>query len=200
MKPLQNDLPSGDKVLYVFYDFETTQDTDYSVKAAVHVPNLVCLQQFCSNCEDLDDIERECIRCGKRKHSFWEDPVGDLLTYLCEPRPWVSKVIAIAHNAKAFYLHFILNRAILLKWQPELIKNGMKIMSIKFEHMVFLDSVSYMPLPLRKLPEASGLMSYKSWYPHYFNTEEHLDYIGVIPDVSYYDASEMSDSERREFL
>jgi hypothetical protein len=78
--------------------------------------------------------------------------------------------------------------------------NGMKIMSMKFEHMVFLDSLSYMPLLLRKLPLTFGLTSSKSWYPHYFNTEEHLDYIAVIPDLSNYGASEMSDSVRREFL
>jgi hypothetical protein len=63
----------------------------------------------------------DCERYGKRKHSFWDDPIGDLLSYLCEPRPWVSKVVAIAHNAKAFDSQFILNRAIQMKWKPELI-------------------------------------------------------------------------------
>jgi len=27
MQPLKNELPSADAVLFVFYDFETTQDT-----------------------------------------------------------------------------------------------------------------------------------------------------------------------------
>jgi len=40
---------------------------------------------------------------------------GELLSYLTERRAWANKIIAIAHNAKAFDLHFILNRAILLK-------------------------------------------------------------------------------------
>jgi hypothetical protein len=115
-----------------------------------------------------------------------------LLSYLCEPRPWVNKVIAIAHNAKAFDLHFMLNRAIFLKWKPELIMNGMKIMCLKFKHMVFLDSACFIPLQLRKLPEAFGLTSSKSWYPHYFNTKENLAYIGPIPDVSYSGEIEMS--------
>ena len=34
----------------------------------------------------------DCERCGKRRHSFCDDPVGDLLTYLCEPRPWAKKL------------------------------------------------------------------------------------------------------------
>jgi hypothetical protein len=155
MKPLQNKPAPTDKVLYVFYDFETTQGTKYSETATVHAPNLVCLQHFCSKCESIEDIEQYCLQCGRRKHSFWQDSVGDLLSYLCEQRQWINKVIA--HNAKSFDLNFILNRAILLKWQPELITNGMKIMCMKFEHMIFLDSISYLPLSLRKLPEAFGL-------------------------------------------
>jgi len=61
-----------------------------------------------------------------RRHSFFEDLVGDLLSYPCEQRPW-CKVVAIAQNAKAFDSQFILNRAILLKWTPELTLNGLKI-------------------------------------------------------------------------
>jgi len=108
--------------------------------------------------------------------------------------------VAIPHNAKAFDLHFILNRAIILKWKPELITNGLKIISMKMEHLLFLDSVSFLPCALRKLPEAFGLQATKSWYPHYFNTEENLDYIGTMHDKSYYGLEEMSEGEREEFL
>jgi len=103
------------------------------------------------------------VRCGKRTHWFWDDPVGKLLLYLREQRPWAKKIVAIAHNVKAFDLHFILNRAIMLKWQLELITNGLKIMCMKMEHLVFLDCESFLPCPLRKLPEAFGLTASKSW-------------------------------------
>jgi len=78
----QNDaLPTaGDKVLYAFYDFETTQNKRYADKATLHVPNLVCVQQFCANCEDVED--GDCVRCGKGKHSFCEDTVWDRLSYI----------------------------------------------------------------------------------------------------------------------
>ena len=36
--------------------------------------------------------------------------------------------------------------------------------------------------------------------PHYFNTEEYVDYAGPIADVSYYGTIEISEWERREFL
>jgi len=54
---------------------------------------------------------------------------------------------------------------------PELIMNGLK-MCMKTEHLVYLDSISFLPCALRKLPEALDLSASKSWYPHYFNTEE----------------------------
>ena len=101
MRPLKDEAPPSDVVLYVYYDFEMTQNTTYSDGGAtLHVPNLVCLQQFCSRCEDVEDAKRECERCGVRKDSFWADPVGAMLTYLCRPRPWVKKVVAKAHNEK----------------------------------------------------------------------------------------------------
>jgi len=79
--------PSTDKVQYVFYDIETTQNTEYTDEAKLKVPNFVCVLQFCSRCEDVEGVERDCVRCVKRNHSFRQDLVGELLTYLTEPRP-----------------------------------------------------------------------------------------------------------------
>ena len=36
--------------------------------------------------------------------------------------------------------------------------------------------------------------------PHYFNTEENHDYVGRVPDISYYGVYEMGGGERKEFL
>ena len=105
----------------------------------------------------MSDIEEDCIQCGKRIHSFWDDPVGDMFNYLRESRHWVEKIIVNAHNAKAFDLQFFLKGVILLKWQLEMIMNGMKIMCMRMEHLLFLDSVSLLPVALRKLPDAFGL-------------------------------------------
>ena len=63
MRPLKDALPDAcDKVLYVFYDFEVTQNTRNSDKATIHVPNFVCLQQFCSQCEFAEECGY-CVRC-----------------------------------------------------------------------------------------------------------------------------------------
>ena len=66
---------------------------------------------------------------------------------------------------------------------------------MKIHHIQFLDSVFYMSMPLRKLPEAFGLQVSKSWFPHLFNTKANLDYVGPIPDIKYYGADEMSEGE-----
>jgi hypothetical protein len=70
---------------------------------------------------------------------------------------------------------------------------------MKMERLVYLDSVSFLPCALRKLPEAFGLTTAKSWYPHYFNTEKTLDYFGPIPDICYYGADDISEGEIKEF-
>jgi len=61
-------------------------------------------------------------------------------------------------------------------------------------------TVSFLPCALCKLPEAFGLQAAESWYPHYFNTEENLDYVVPMPKRSYYEVDEMGGGEREEFL
>jgi hypothetical protein len=200
MQPLRNELLRSDNVLFVFYDFETTQDTKISENATEHIPSLMCVQQFCSICETSDDTGMDCERCGWRRHSFFDDPVRDLLSYLCEPKPWCSEVIAIAHNAKAFDSQFIPKKAILLKWNTEFILSGLKIISMKMQNIHFLDSISYLRMPLRKLPEAFGLSSIKSWFPHYFNTKANLNYVGPISEIKYFGLHEMGEGERKDFM
>jgi hypothetical protein len=84
--------------------------------------------------EQYDD----CAQCGKRKHTVWKDDAVRACCGICVNR---DKVIAIAHSAKAFDLHFILKMAILLKWQPELVMNELKVMCMKVEQITFLGSV-----------------------------------------------------------
>ena len=198
MKPLSNELPRSDNVLFVFYDFETTQDTRFSDAATVHIPNLLCLQQFCSLCEMQSDITVDCARCGKRKHTFFDDHVGDL-SYLCKPRQWCKRIVAIAHNVKGFNAQFILNTAIFPKWNPNLILNGLKITCMTIHNLTFLGSISFLPMALRKLPQAVGLSVTKSWYHHFYNTKANLNYVGPIPGIEQYGVAEMNESERKEF-
>ena len=73
---------------------------------------------------------------------------------------------------------------------------GQKDMCKKVEQMKFVFS----SVALRMLSIAFGLTAFKSWYRHYFNTEKPLNYVGPIPDASYYGVKEMSDAEITEVL
>jgi hypothetical protein len=81
MPTFKDRVPLSDNVLFVLYDSETTQETKVSESATLHV------QQFCSQCETPADIDVDCQRCGKRRHSFRDDTVGAFLSYLCKSRP-----------------------------------------------------------------------------------------------------------------
>jgi hypothetical protein len=71
-----------------------------------------------------------------RGNSFWTDPVGDLVSYTFKFRPWADRIVVIAHNAKTFYLLFVLNRLVRMKMLPEiLIMNGQKIICLKVENV-----------------------------------------------------------------
>ena len=162
MASLSDRAPRSDRVLYIFEDFETTQDTMCGNASFERVPNLVCVQQFCAMCVEDLGMDEDCQMCGMRKHSFLTDPIGDLISCTFKSRSWVDRLMAIAHSAKAFDLHFVLNRLVRMKLLPEhLILNGQKIMCLNVDNVTWLDSLNYPTMPLRKLPNAFGLTAKK---------------------------------------
>ena len=62
---------------------------------------------------------------------------------------------------------------------------GQKILLMKMVTLKFIDSISFLPFPLRKLSSAFGLTAAKGWYSHYFKTQANVVYVGSIPDTSY---------------
>ena len=64
MLPLVNLAFSSEYLLYIFYDFESTQYQKRSDRTNEHVQNLVCLKQFCSKCDNISDIEQDSIQCA----------------------------------------------------------------------------------------------------------------------------------------
>ena len=66
--------------------------------------------------------------------------------------------------------------------------------------MKIIDSICFLPFPFRKLSGAFGVTPTKVWYSHCFNKKENLNYVGSIPDASYYYGDEMNAGEIAEFL
>ena len=71
---------------------------------------------------------------------------------------------------------------------------------MRVQHIVFMDSLNFLPMALRDLPKAFGLPAQKGFYPHYFNTAANLTYVVEYPEVSYYGVDTMKSQERSDFL
>jgi len=172
----------SDKFLYVSFDSECTQDLEKRDGSFVHVPNLICAQQMCSKCEALDDLSVDCEQCGKRIHTFWKDPAGKFIEYLLLSRLFADKVYAISHNSRGYDAQFLLRRFLELRWAPQLIIDGSKILSMVVENLHFLDSLNYLPMSLKSMPKSFDLTCKKGYYHHFLNTANNLDYVGSHPD------------------
>jgi len=73
----------------------------------------------------------------------------------------------------------------------------LKIICMQIQHLTFIDSVSFLTMPLRKLPEAFGL-SVKNHGVHiFFKTQANLNYVGPIPDMSQFGADEMGSQKEQ---
>ena len=166
--------------LFVYWDSETMQDT------GVHVPNLVCAAT--SNCDDLFHFEgTTCI-------PDFLDWLRDLaLDY---------QLTVLAHNSHGFDSYLILDELYKQYVFTEQIVNGAKIMSLSINggDIRFKDSLCFFQMPLAAFPKAFGLTEHKKgFFPHFFNTPDHQDYVGPLPDKSHYDPEGMSVQRAQDF-
>ena len=160
---------------YIIFVYEAYNDS------IQHVPNLVIAQKVCSGClnEPLDD----CENCVTRK--FYDNKAfGD----------WLFKQkhhIAIAHNLKGydgcFILQYILNSLTPECKLPEVLVNGTKILSITYKSVKLIDSYSFLPVALEKLPKMFDIAELKKgFFPHLFNQPENFSYVGPFPAREFY--------------
>ncbi|XP_013396770.1 uncharacterized protein LOC106163657 [Lingula anatina] len=109
--------------------------------------------------------------------------------------------ILLAHNMSGYDGFF------LLKWLkdqcivPDVILRGAKVLSIKVGDITVLDSYSFLPMALNKLPAAFGLDESlsKGYFPHFFNTPENQDYRGKMPATNFYGSDSMSTGARERY-
>ena len=110
------------------------------------------------------------------------------------------KVICLAHNLKGYDSYFILQHCYRQYRRVNQLVNGAKILSLSLADLRFLDSLSFLPMPLAAFPKAFGLQELKKgFFPHFFNTQDNQDYIGPIPAQDYYDPQGMSPARKDEF-
>lgn len=171
---------------YIFFDYEAQQNT------GTHIPNMAIAHDF-----------------EGTKYVFSTDDMGSANDKFCK---WaLSKEMKgttyIAHNSKAYDTYFIIQY--ILKHMPtvkyEIVRNGTKIMMLEIKegglNIKFIDSHNFVQSKLSDFPKTFGLTeAKKGYFPHYFNTPENQNYIGPLPDKSYYGYNSMATKQRATFI
>ena len=163
----------------LFFDFECNQEH------GIHGVNL---------CIVHDEKGREELFEG-----------NDTVKKFCE---WLltkehENCIVVAHNFQGYDGYFIQNYLNKNAIHYEVILRGAKIlaMTIPMFNIKFIDSLSFIPMPLSQFPKTFGKTELcKGYFPHFFNKEENQNYIGPIPDVDYYSPKTMKPQAREAFL
>ena len=87
-----------------------------------------------------------------------------------------------------------------IKKAPDIIANGCKIICVHWRSIKIIDSYSFIPLPLSGFAKTFGLKELKKgFFPHLFNTPDNQNYIGLYPEVNFYQPDLFSPSKRDEF-
>ena len=101
--------------------------------------------------------------------------------------------IVMAHNGQAYDFYFVLKQFYKnsSKYVPNLVINGTLLMQMLVKttdvELKFIDSVNFIPAPLRKFPTLFGFNDSKTFFPYSFVNEETIYYRGVIPARTFYD-------------
>jgi len=94
---------------------------------------------------------------------------------------------------------FIIRRFLKLRWAPQLIMGGGKILSVVVENLHFLDSLNYLPIILKSVPKSFELTCKNGYYPPHLHHCNNLDYVRSHPEPKFYGADFMSGDERTQF-
>ena len=171
--------------LFVYADFEAMQNAEgvfvanllcysSSEEATIHVlDGEDCALQFLRDLDDLTDIP---------------DSEGE------------REILVVFHNLKGFDGMFILHE--LYQQQREVADQltvGAKVLSFKSGPVKFIDSLCFLPMPLASFPSTFNLTELKKgFFPHLFNTPDHQQYVGRIPDLEFYDPDDMMAKKKEE--
>ena len=173
--------------LFVYADFEAMQNAE-----GVFVANLLCYSS--AEEEAIHVLEGE--DCALQ---FLHD-LDDLVDV--PENNQEREILVVFHNFKGFDGMFILHE--LYQQQHEMADQltvGAKVLSFKSGPLKFIDSLCFLPMPLASFPSTFNLTELKKGvFPHLFNTPDHQQYVGRIPDLEFYDPDGMMAKKREELI
>ena len=173
--------------LFVYADFEAMQDPE-----GVFIANLLCYST--SEEEEIHVLDGE--DCTLR---FLEE-LDELADVQDSDRE--REIIIVFHNLKGFDSVFILNE--LYQQQrtvTDQLTQGAKVLSFRSGPLKFIDSLSFLPMPLASFPSTFNLTEIKKgFFPHLFNLPHHQNYEGRIPDIEFYDPDSMMPKKKQDLM
>ena len=207
---------------YVVWDSETSQSFDNDSPRMTLSVNCVAARMVCSLCQKLS-ANAPCTGCGLRDRDvcfYGTDAMDRFCRWLVEGNevsggggggggggvdvddneaPLVTT--CFAHNLKGFDAFPLLRWMYAQKLVPDVIMTGRKVMSIALPvyRLRFLDSLCYLPMPLKAIPKAMGLSTQlrKGDFPHRLNRVENQGRSWPHhPPLSYYDPDSKSETDR----
>jgi G:T-mismatch repair DNA endonuclease (very short patch repair protein) len=173
-------IDEDNKRMLYFFDFEATQVENDGERE--HKVNLAIVQDINGKTWRFETIEDFCGFMLDRER---------------------ENSIFVAHNMRGYDGHFIMQYCLRYNHQPFPIYSGNKIMSISLRklNITVMDSLNFFGCKLSALPKMFGLKELcKGFFPHFFNTPENQNYVGSIPDPSFYGCDSMMSDDRKKFL
>ena len=178
-----NDTPPP-KMIYADIECMLTEENGF-------VPNLLCYRA-----QDQAEIT---VHRGKECVDVFLRDLNDLAH---PPREEIEEqpLIVIFHNLKGFDGMFILQALYKdMRQVEEQLSVGAKVLSFKSGPLTFKDSLCFLPMPLANFPATFGLSELKKgFFPHLFNTPDNQTYVGLIPELRYFDPDGMSPTKKEE--
>lgn len=209
IQPYRKSMPK--KFTLVFYDLETVQTKYFPNEKQEdqfeHEAILLCCQKVCELCWIHSEKTYYCSQCEGRETIFeGANCVSEFIQYLLKYKPKGSnnrKIICLAHNGKNFDSLFILN--CLLKIPNNNIKiclRGFKLLKIELKgYIEFIDSLSFLPIPLSSFQETFGLDPEisKGFFPYKFLTFENWGYTGSLPGREFFGIENVCKKRQKQF-
>jgi hypothetical protein len=121
----------------------------------------------------------------------------DFITWLFSKKH--RNYTVIAHNGGRYDMHFIKREMLKRCIKSYDVVNGHKIVYsyVRKFKLRFLDSYSFIHLPLREFPKTFHIEEItKGYFPYRFFTRERLTYKGRMPDLEWFDFDGMHPKER----
>lgn len=136
-----------------------------------HVANLVCVKD---------------IMTGQKWYFFGDDCIKEFVLFCLGYNGGYN--IMLAHNASGYDSRLVFEKAskFIRSDHIKFTMRGSKFMEMTFLNCQFRDIMLQIPGSLKNLAKDFGCAHQKGDFPFMFNVEENYNYVGPIPDLSFF--------------